>query len=151
MNLIPLWRGSSLFVLLDLVPLPDRKANTITTAIHDIIDQKRIPQDKIFDLGTDGAAVMTDKFTASFATPKYFIYLLHFNLLCLHNLTLFFLFTCLFFYRTPKWSWKTTVTSCHGSLQCTVLDPHLTPICKNTSETTLYMKTFREHLQQLHL
>lgn len=44
---------------LDLVPLPDGKADTIVTAIHKILDQKGIPKDKIFGLGTDGAAVMT--------------------------------------------------------------------------------------------
>ncbi|KAG7276367.1 hypothetical protein CRUP_014399 [Coryphaenoides rupestris] len=48
--------------------------------------------------------------------------------------------------RTPKWSdtmpWLVTV---HCAAH------HLALVCKDASESTPYMKTFRDHLQQLHL
>ena len=46
---------------LDLVPIPDGTATTIAEAVKEVMTQKEIPQDRIFGLGTDGAAVMTGK------------------------------------------------------------------------------------------
>ncbi|KAM3838264.1 zinc finger protein 862-like [Diretmus argenteus] len=87
----------------------DVHANTIMTAIHDIIDQKGIPQDKIFGLGTDGAAVMTGRQNG---VAKQ---------LC------------------DTMPWLVTV---HCAAH------RLALVCKDASP---YMKTFRDHLQQLHL
>ena len=44
-----------------MVPLNDGKADTIAEAIREVIAVKAIPTDRIFGLGTDGAAVMTGK------------------------------------------------------------------------------------------
>ncbi|XP_069378935.1 zinc finger protein 862-like [Paralichthys olivaceus] len=46
---------------LDLVPIPDGTAATIAKAVKEVMIKKEIPQDRIFGLGTDGAAVMTGK------------------------------------------------------------------------------------------
>ncbi|KAF4114126.1 hypothetical protein G5714_004349 [Onychostoma macrolepis] len=46
---------------LDLVTVPDGKADTIVTAIENIILKKDIPTEKLYGLGTDGAAVMTGR------------------------------------------------------------------------------------------
>ena len=42
-----------------MVPLNDGRADTIAEAIREVTARKAIPTDRIFDLGTDGAAVMT--------------------------------------------------------------------------------------------
>lgn len=42
---------------LDLVPLPDGKADTIMVAVPGIIDQKGNPRDKTFGPRTDGMAM----------------------------------------------------------------------------------------------
>ncbi|KAK5847870.1 hypothetical protein PBY51_016964 [Eleginops maclovinus] len=46
---------------LDLVSIPDGTAITIAEAVKEVIIRKEIPQDRIFGLGTDGAAVMTGR------------------------------------------------------------------------------------------
>ncbi|XP_073718948.1 zinc finger protein 862 isoform X2 [Misgurnus anguillicaudatus] len=46
---------------LDLVPIPDGKADTIVTAIKNVMLKKAIPTEKLYGLGTDGAAVMTGR------------------------------------------------------------------------------------------
>ncbi|XP_062239338.1 zinc finger protein 862-like [Platichthys flesus] len=46
---------------LDLVSIPDGMARTIAEAVKEVIIEKGIPQDRIYGLGTDGAAVMTGK------------------------------------------------------------------------------------------
>ncbi|XP_035284516.1 uncharacterized protein LOC118233206 [Anguilla anguilla] len=104
--------GALFCQFLDLFPLPDGKANTIVTAIHDITDRKGIPQVKISGLGTDGAAVMTG--CQNGAAKQ----------LC------------------DTMPWLVTV---HCAAH------HLALVCKNASETTPYMNTFKDHLQQLHL
>lgn len=44
---------------LDLVPIADGKADTIVTAVKNVILKKGLPTEKLYGLGTDGAAVMT--------------------------------------------------------------------------------------------
>ena len=44
---------------LDLVSVNDGKANTIVTAVKEVLLKKGIPTEKLYGLGTDGAAVMT--------------------------------------------------------------------------------------------
>lgn len=44
-----------------MVPLNDGRADTIAEAILEVIAIKAISTDRIFRLGTDGAAVMTGK------------------------------------------------------------------------------------------
>lgn len=44
---------------LDLVPLDDGKADTVVAAIKRVIQEKGLPTNKLYGLGTDGAAVMT--------------------------------------------------------------------------------------------
>ncbi|KAK5900707.1 hypothetical protein CgunFtcFv8_025642 [Champsocephalus gunnari] len=45
---------------LDLVTVSDGRADTIVKAIRTILTKKNIPTQRIYGLGTDGAAVMTD-------------------------------------------------------------------------------------------
>lgn len=45
---------------LDLVTAPDGKANTIVSAVKVLLD-KGIPTERLYGLGTDGAAVMTGR------------------------------------------------------------------------------------------
>lgn len=47
---------------LDLVAIPDGKADTIVTAIKNVMLKKAIPPEKLYGLGTDGAAVMTGNY-----------------------------------------------------------------------------------------
>lgn len=44
---------------LDLVEIADGKADTIVTAIKTAICKKGLPTEKLYGVGTDGAAVMT--------------------------------------------------------------------------------------------
>jgi hypothetical protein len=44
---------------LDLVTVSDGRADTIVKAIREVLTKKNIPTQKIYGLGTDGAAVMT--------------------------------------------------------------------------------------------
>ena len=44
---------------LDLVNVIDGKADTIVAAIKEVLHKKKIPTQRLFGLGTDGAAVMT--------------------------------------------------------------------------------------------
>ena len=44
---------------LDLISIPDGKANTVVAAIRDVLRKKDIPTSKLYGLGTDGAAVIT--------------------------------------------------------------------------------------------
>lgn len=44
---------------LDLVNVSDGKADTIVAAIKDVLHKKKIPTQRLYGLGTDGAAVMT--------------------------------------------------------------------------------------------
>ncbi|KAK0134769.1 Zinc finger protein 862 [Merluccius polli] len=46
---------------LDLVSVNDGKANTIVTAVKEVLLKKGIPTEKLYGLGTDGAAVMTGR------------------------------------------------------------------------------------------
>ncbi|XP_034056592.1 uncharacterized protein LOC117535995 isoform X2 [Gymnodraco acuticeps] len=46
---------------LDLVPLDDGKADTVVAAIKRVIQEKGLPTNKLYGLGTDGAAVMTGR------------------------------------------------------------------------------------------
>lgn len=45
---------------LDTVPTADSKAATIDAAVREVMNVKKILVKRIFDLGTDGASVMTD-------------------------------------------------------------------------------------------
>ncbi|KAJ8365182.1 hypothetical protein SKAU_G00140130 [Synaphobranchus kaupii] len=47
---------------LDLVTVSDGRADTIVKAIREVLTKKNIPTQKIYSLGTDGAAVMTGRF-----------------------------------------------------------------------------------------
>lgn len=44
---------------LDLVSVADGKAATIVAAIKDVLHKNKVPTERLFGLGTDGAAVMT--------------------------------------------------------------------------------------------
>lgn len=44
---------------LDLVHVTDGKADSIVKAIMEVLAKKQIPTEKLYGLGTDGAAVMT--------------------------------------------------------------------------------------------
>lgn len=44
---------------LDLVHLTDGKADTILAAIKEVLYKKKLPTEKLYGLGTYGAAVMT--------------------------------------------------------------------------------------------
>lgn len=46
---------------LDLVPVHDGKANTIVATIKEVLHKKGIPTERLYGLGTDGAAVMTGR------------------------------------------------------------------------------------------
>ncbi|XP_054588645.2 zinc finger protein 862 [Nothobranchius furzeri] len=46
---------------LGLVALSDGKANTIVAALNEVLVKKKVPTEKLFGLGTDGAAVMTGR------------------------------------------------------------------------------------------
>lgn len=46
---------------LDLVNVSDGKAGTIVAAIKEVLHKKNVPTQKLYGLGTDGAAVMTGK------------------------------------------------------------------------------------------
>ena len=45
--------------LLDIVSVPDGRANTIVTAIKTVLMNKNMPTEKLYGIDTDGAAVMT--------------------------------------------------------------------------------------------
>lgn len=47
---------------LDLVPIADGKADTIVAAVKNVILKKGLPTEKLYGLGTDGAAVMTGNY-----------------------------------------------------------------------------------------
>ncbi|CAM4608395.1 unnamed protein product [Leuciscus chuanchicus] len=97
--------------ILDLVSIPDGTARTIAEAVKQVIIKKEIPQDRIFGLGTDGAAVMTGKNgTAKLLTD----------------------------------TWPGLV-SAHCAAH------RLALACKDAAEEVPYMKTFRKHLQDMHL
>lgn len=44
---------------LDLVTLEDGKADSVVAAIKTVLEKKELPVDRLYGLGTDGAAVMT--------------------------------------------------------------------------------------------
>ena len=44
---------------LDIVSVPDGRADTIVTAIKTVLMNKNMPTEKLYGIGTDGAAVMT--------------------------------------------------------------------------------------------
>ncbi|KAI4818899.1 hypothetical protein KUCAC02_004190 [Chaenocephalus aceratus] len=46
--------------VLDLVTLEDGKADSVVAAIKSALQKKELPVDRLYGLGTDGAAVMTD-------------------------------------------------------------------------------------------
>ncbi|XP_073672240.1 zinc finger protein 862-like [Paramisgurnus dabryanus] len=46
---------------LDMVSVYDGKADTIVAAVKDAIQKKELPVDRLYGIGTDGAAVMTGK------------------------------------------------------------------------------------------
>ncbi|XP_053286269.1 zinc finger protein 862 [Pleuronectes platessa] len=97
---------------LDLVSIPDGMARTIAEAVKEVIIEKGIPQDRIYGLGTDGAAVMTGK----------------------HNGTA----------KLLADTWPGLVT-----VHCAA--HRLALACKDAADGVPYMKTFRKHLQDLHL
>ena len=47
---------------LDLVAVPDGKADTIVSAVKQVLVEKGVPTERLFGLGTDGAAVMTGNY-----------------------------------------------------------------------------------------
>lgn len=44
---------------LDMVSMDDGKADTIVAAVKEVLQKKEIQKDRLYGLGTDGAAVMT--------------------------------------------------------------------------------------------
>lgn len=54
--------GHVLNQFLDLVAIADGKANTVVNAIKDVMLKKGLPTEKLYGLGTDGAAVMTGNY-----------------------------------------------------------------------------------------
>lgn len=54
---------------LDMVYVDDGKADTVVAAVKDAIQTKELPIDRLYGLGTDGAAVMTG---IEFITNQYF-------------------------------------------------------------------------------
>jgi hypothetical protein len=44
---------------LDIVSVPDGRADTIVTAIKTVLMNKNMPTEKLYGIDTDGAAVMT--------------------------------------------------------------------------------------------
>ena len=44
---------------LDIVSVPDGRADTIVTAIKTVLMNKNMPTEKLYGIGTNGAAVMT--------------------------------------------------------------------------------------------
>ena len=51
--------GQAFNQFLDIVAVNDGKADTIVTAVKDVLQKKQVPTEKLCGLGTDGAAVMT--------------------------------------------------------------------------------------------
>lgn len=47
---------------LDLVTVPDGKADTIVSAVKQVLLEKGVPTERLYGLGTDGAAVMTGNY-----------------------------------------------------------------------------------------
>lgn len=52
-------KGQLWSIFLDLLSVPDGRAATLVSAIKNVLQVKNIPTQKLFGLGTDGAAVMT--------------------------------------------------------------------------------------------
>lgn len=56
-----------------MVSLEDGKADTVVAAMKDIIHKNELPTNRLYGLGTDGAAVMTgDEFITN---PQYFAFM----------------------------------------------------------------------------
>ncbi|XP_050960917.1 uncharacterized protein LOC127162187 isoform X1 [Labeo rohita] len=53
--------GKTFNQFLDLVSVPDGKADTIVSAVKKVLLEKGIPTERLYGLGTDGAAVMTGR------------------------------------------------------------------------------------------
>lgn len=122
---------------LDLVTAPDGKANTIVSAVKVLLD-KGIPTERLYGLGTDGAAVMT----GNYLKPSE-------SILAVESLNIVTKYCFLNLGRVNGVA-KQLTDSFPNTFPVACAAHRLALACKD-SNNVKYMVTFRDHLQDLYL
>ena len=124
---------------LDLVTVPDGKADTIVSAVKKVLLEKGIPTERLYGLGTDGAAVMTGNY---FKPCE--------SILAVESLNI--VTKCCFLNLGRLNGVAKQLTDSFPKLVTMACAAHrLALACKDASNDVKYMATFRNHLQDLYL
>ncbi|XP_046907044.1 zinc finger protein 862-like isoform X3 [Hypomesus transpacificus] len=124
---------------LDLVTVPDGKADTIVSAVKKVLLEKGIPTERLYGLGTDGAAVMTGNY---FKPCE--------SILAVESLNI--VTKCCFLNLGRLNGVAKQLTDSFPKLVTVACAAHrLALACKDASNDVKYMATFRNHLQDLYL